>query len=209
MSPRDWNEHYASQNTPWDSGSPDPSLVELVEAGELRPGRLLEIGCGTGTNAIWLAERGFDVTAFDLVPLAIEQASAKRAAAGALVRFLVHDVLADPAPGAPYDAVFDRGVFHVFDDVGDRERFVERVASALRVGGRWLSLVGSTEGPERDHGPPRRSARDVAGAVEPRLAIDSLRSAEFGGGLPSTVLAWVLLARKREIPAQPSTATPD
>lgn len=205
MSTRDWNEHYASGCTPWDSGEPDPHLVERVASGELAPGRLLEIGCGTGTNALWLAERGFDVTALDLAPLAIERAGEKSAAAGASVRFLVHDILAAPAPGGPYDLVFDRGVFHVFDEPAERARFAERVAAALRVGGRWLSLAGSTEGPERDTGPPRRSARDLVTAVEPSLAIVALRSTEFADDLPSSVLAWVLLARRREIPAQPST----
>jgi SAM-dependent methyltransferase len=204
VSARDWNENYATESTPWDSGEPDPHLVELVESGELEPGRLLEIGCGTGTNAIWLAERGFDVTAFDVAPLAIEKAGTKAGAAGSHARFLVHDVLAAPAPGGPYDLVFDRGVFHVFDDAADRARFAERVAEALRVGGRWLSLAGSTEGPARDHGPPRRSARDLVGAAEPHLAIVGLRASEFSDDLPSTVLAWVLLARRREIPAQPS-----
>ena len=205
MSTRDWNEHYASGYTPWDSGEPDPHLVERVESGELAPGRLLEIGCGTGTNALWLAGRGFDVTALDVAPLAIERAGAKSAAAGARVRFFVHDILAAPAPGGPYDLVFDRGVFHVFDEPAERTRFAERVAAALRVGGRWLSLAGSTEGPERDTGPPRRSARDLVTAVEPSLAIVALRSTEFADDLPSSVLAWVLLARRREIPAQPST----
>lgn len=205
MSTRDWNEDYATENTPWDTGEPDPNLVELVQSGALAPGRLLEMGCGTGTNALWLAEHGFEVTGFDVAPLAIEKADAKRAVAGSRARFLVHDILAAPAPGGPYDLVFDRGVFHVFDEPAERARLAERVAAALRVGGRWLSLAGSTEGPERDHGPPRRSARDLVEAVEPHLAILALRSTEFLGGLPSTVLAWKLLARKREIPAQPST----
>ena len=205
MSTRNWNEHYATENTPWDSGAPDPHLVELVERGELALERLLEIGCGTGTNALWLAERGFDVTALDLAPLAIERAEAKAAAAGARARFLVHDILAAPAPGGPYDLAFDRGVLHVFDEAADRARFAERVVAALRVGGRWLCLAGSTEGPERDHGSPRRSAREIVEAVEPSLEIVALRSSEFSDGLPSTVRAWLLLARRRAIPAQPST----
>ncbi len=205
MTAHDWNERYATGNTPWDEGEPDPQLVALVESAELAPGRLLEIGCGTGTNALWLAQRGFEVTAFDVAPLAIEKALAKRAASGARARFLVHDALAAGAPGGPYDLVFDRGVLHVFDEPAERARFAARAAEALRVGGRWLSLSGSTEGPARDHGPPRRSARDLVEAVEPHLAIDELRSVAFSLDLPSTVLAWRLLARRRAEPAQPST----
>lgn len=201
----DWDDRYASKDTPWDTGEPDSNLVELVRSGELAPGRLIEIGCGTGTNALWLAAQGFDVTAVDLASRAIEIARAKADAAGARVRFLRHDVLAAPLPGGPYDAAFDRGVLHVFDERTERDRFVERVTSALRVGGRWLCLAGSTEGPERDHGPPRRSARDLVDAIEPHLAISTLRSIVFEGDLPSIAQAWLLVARRREIPPQPST----
>ena len=205
MSTIDWNDRYATQDTPWDTGEADSHLVELVEAGELAPGRLLEIGCGTGTNALWLERRGFDVTAVDLSPLAIAKAEEKRAAAGAGVRFAVLDFLSDGVEGALFDLVFDRGVLHVFDAAADRARFAERVAEALRVGGRWLCLAGSTEGPERDHGPPRRSVRDLAEAVEPSLEILWLRTSEFAVDLPSPARAWVLLAGRREVPAQPST----
>jgi SAM-dependent methyltransferase len=201
----DWNERYAAHDTPWDTGEPDAHLVELCAAGTLVPGRVLEIGCGTGTDALWLAGRGFDVTGIDLSPLAIERAEEKRAAAGVGACFAVVDFLRAEAPGGPFDLVFDRGVFHVFDEAAERARFAERVAHLLRVQGHWLSLAGSTEGPARDHGPPRRSARDLLEAVEPSLELVFLRTTRFAADLPSTALAWLMLARRRECPAQPST----
>ncbi|HLU66750.1 MAG TPA: hypothetical protein VKZ63_10765, partial [Kofleriaceae bacterium] len=105
----------------------------------------------------------------------------------------------------PFDLVFDRGCFHVFDEPADRQRFAEKVAACLGPDGMWLSLIGSTEGPPRDHGPPRRSARDIASAVEPSLAIVELRAIEFDLNLPIQADAWLLLARRRAVPAQPST----
>ena len=57
----DWDAHYAEGNLPWDTGAPDENLVASVRAGAVTPGRTLEIGCGTGTNALWLAAQGFDV----------------------------------------------------------------------------------------------------------------------------------------------------
>jgi SAM-dependent methyltransferase len=206
MPERDWNEHYATGHLPWDTGDPDPHLVELVEQGAIVPGRALEVGCGTGTNALWLASRGFDVHGIDIAPLAIEQAQAKSRAAGAAkLKLSVLDFLRDELPAGPFDVVFDRGVFHVFDDATDRARFAERVAGLLRPGGHWLCLAGSTEGPPRDHGPPRRSARDLVAAVEPVLELVLLRSTTFDADLPSRAMAWVMLARAREVPAQPST----
>jgi SAM-dependent methyltransferase len=205
MSKRNWDEHYANADLPWDTGVPDPHLIELVGAGVLTPGRLLEIGSGTGTNAIWLAARGFEVQGIDLSPRAIEQANTKRESAGVTVGFSVLDFLVGELPGAPFDWVFDRGVFHVFDDAADRAAFARRVAEVLGPGGRWLSLAGSTEGPRRDHGPPRRSARDIAEAVEPALELVTLRATEFDANTPTVPRAWLLLAGVREVPAQPST----
>jgi hypothetical protein len=98
--------------------------------------------------------------------------------------------------------VFDRGCFHVFDEPDERRRFVEQVADALGPGGLWLSLIGSSEGPPREIGPPRRSAREVVLAIEPALEIVELRSAEFRG---NNAKVWFCLSRQRTMPAQPST----
>jgi hypothetical protein len=117
-------------------------------------------------------------------------------------RFAALDFLAAPPPGGPFQFVFDRGCFHVFDEPGERQRFAAQVAAALAPGGLWLSLIGSTEGPPREVGPPRRSAREVVLAIEPVLEIVELRSAEFRG---HDAKAWFCLLRQRAIPAQPPT----
>ena len=87
------------------------------------------------------------------------------------------------------------------DEPGERERFASRVAAALAPGGLCLSLIGSTEGPPREVGPPRRSAREVTLAIEPALEIVELRSAAFR----EDAKAWFCLSRKRTVPAQAST----
>jgi SAM-dependent methyltransferase len=202
---RDWNEHYAAGETPWDSGEPDGRLVELLEAGVLPAGRALDIGCGTGTNARYLASRGYVVLGVDLSELAIERATAAPRPQAGSVQLRRLDFLVDDPPAGPFDLVFDRGCFHVFDDAGEQRRFAERVAACLAPEGLWVSLLGSTEGPPRDHGPPRRSARDIANAVEPALEVVELRGIRFDADLPSPASAWLLLARRRAVPAQAST----
>jgi len=201
----DWNENHASGNLPWDTGEPDEQLVAFVRAGRVAPGATLEVGAGTGTNALWLAQQGFDVLGVDLSPLAVEQARSKLPVAAPRCRFEVHDFLADP-PAGTFAFVFDRGCFHVFDDAEARARFAVRVAERLAPGGVWLSLIGSTEGPARDFGPPRRSARDIVAAIEPVLAIEELTAVTFGtrGPMPAPA-AWRCVARARGVPAQPST----
>ena len=61
MAHRDWNESYVAGDLPWDTGGPEPLLVEFVSSGRVQPTRALDIGAGTGTNSIYLAEHGFDV----------------------------------------------------------------------------------------------------------------------------------------------------
>ena len=202
----DWNTRYAEGNLPWDTGNPDEHLVACVRAGLVTPGRTLEVGCGTGTNALWLAAQGFDVLGVDLSPLAIDKARAKANAAAARgCRFEVLDFLAAEPAGGPFDFVFDRGCFHVFDDAAVRAQFAARVAALLASGGQWLSLIGSTEGPPRDMGPPRRSAREVMDAMEPVVEIVELRSVYFEALIDSPAKAWFCRARRREVAAQPST----
>lgn len=197
-----WDDRYEKTNVPWDTGVPDPHLVTFVEASASPPRRVLEIGCGTGTNAIWLATRGSEVLGIDISPRAIAQAEAK--VRGEPVGFLVRDFFDASLAGA-FDFVFDRGVFHLFDDLPARAKFVGRVAELLSPTGVWLSIVGSTEGPARDHGPPRRSALDLVAAVEPLLEVAQLRSVEFHANIPTPAAAWLLQARHRSTPAQPST----
>ena len=211
MSEHDWNAHYASGELPWDAPEADKNLVELVLQRPVAAGRALEVGCGTGTNSLWLATQGFDVLAVDIAPLAIERAKKKTAAASTLtqgsVKFEHRDFLNGPELSAEsFALVFDRGCFHVFDEAAEQQKFAARVAASLAPGGLWLSLLGSTEGPAREMGPPRRSARDIAAAIEPVLELVELRGIEFAG-IPTEQApkAWFALSRKRDVPAQPSS----
>jgi SAM-dependent methyltransferase len=202
MAHRSWNDSYASgEPLPWDSGTPDPMLVEIIESGGIAPARTLEVGCGTGTNASYLAQHGFEVVGVDISPLAVENARAK---AHARCRFETVDFLNAAPPGGPFEFVFDRGCFHTFDEDHERARFARNVAAALVNGGVWLSLIGSTEGPPREAGPPRRSAREVMNAIEPSMGIVQFRAGEFGVH-GEQLNAWLCLSRKRMIPPQPSS----
>src|SRR5262245_52621837 len=96
MSHPSWNDSYASgEPLPWDTGIPDPMLVEVIESRVIPPGCTLEVGCGTGTNAIYLAQQGFDVVGVDISPVAVENARAK---ARGRCRFETVDFLKEAPP---------------------------------------------------------------------------------------------------------------
>lgn len=198
--PRDrasWDERYADGELPWDSGQVDIHLGGVLERHGIEPGNALEIGCGTGTNTIWLVQQGFEMTGQDIAQNAIDKAEAKVAAAGVNCTLFAGDILVDEVPGAPFQFVYDRGVFHVFDAAEEQTRFASRVAELLVPEGMWHSLIGSTDGPPRDEGPPRHSATEIVAAVEPHFEILELSSTSFDRESHSHARAWVLVARRR------------
>ncbi len=201
-----WNELYQSgEALPWDTGEPDRHLVAFWKSEKQRARRLLEVGCGTGTNCVWLARQGSEVLGLDVSAAAVERARERQAHSGVTARFKAADFLRDDLDEPPFDLVFDRGCFHVFDAAEDRIAFVRNVARLLGPSGRWLSLIGSTEGAPREVGPPRRSAREVVDAIEPALRIVELRAVEFDARSPEAPAAWLCLSARRDIAAQPST----
>jgi len=193
-----WEDRYDQGQAPWDTGRPDPALLMAVEQGVLPRGTVLEVGCGTGTNACWLAREGYVVTGVDLSPTAIRAAEQRQQDGGDVPRFRVADFLKEDVAAAPFGVVWDRGCFHTQDAGEEMAHFARRVAEHLESGGLWLSVIGSTDGPPRDTGPPRRSALDVMRAVEPYFEILKLEDTKMDTNQPTLPRAWTLLARKRE-----------
>jgi SAM-dependent methyltransferase len=190
----EWEQRYELGTTPWDTGRPDEHLQRIVGDHPVTPCRALEVGCGTGTNAIWLAEQGFEVLATDVAAGALAQARRKLESTEGMVT-LLHGSF--PPVAKPFDFAFDRGCMHSFDDPKERADFADQVAQRLSDDGLWLTIVGSTDGPPRDHGPPRRSARDIIEAVEPHFEILSLEWGEMDVDLPTVPRMWVALMKKR------------
>src|SRR5512147_2591515 len=82
---------YRYFKTPWDRGARQ-ELVALVESGRIQPGRALDLGCGVGANAIYLAQHGFEVTGVDFAKAAIEKARTRAREASVQVNFIVDDL---------------------------------------------------------------------------------------------------------------------
>ncbi len=147
----DFRQRYAAGETPWDTGVPSRELVRAIDAGELPGSTVLELGCGTGTNAIELARRGYSVTAVDLVELPVEKGREKARKAKVSVDFRVGDLTRIDL-GGPYDLLFDSGLYH-----GQRQRdlagFLSTLERVSRPGTRWLSLAGNANEPY-PNGPP-------------------------------------------------------
>ena len=194
-----FKQRYETGDTPWDIGKPDSNLIQIVTTMPIRPCKALEIGCGTGDNAIWLSQHNFDVLGIDASAIAIEKAKEKASKANVKCAFMVSDILTSHIVGAPFGFAFDRGCFHTLGSDKERKRFAENVNGHLEKDGLWLSLLGNADEQRDGPGPPQRSARDIVNAVEPYFEILSLASGSFGSNRPNPPRAWVCLMRKRRL----------
>ena len=122
-------------NPPWDTGITPPELLEIIE--EKQPGRTLDLGCGTGTNLLTLAEHGWEVMGVDLALLSVLKARRKFRKAGLSALIFQGDVAAELLPGQQFDLIFDIGCFHNLSAEG-RERYQRNLKRWLAPGGVYL-----------------------------------------------------------------------
>ena len=193
-----WEDRYKANTgtLPWDIGTPAPELTATLPELTVQGKNVLEIGCGTGTNAIWLARQGFKVTATEVAPTALEIAKKKASDAQAEINFKLSDICEElPVEEHSSAFVFDRGVFHVMP-AENRAVFVERVARCLAPGGYWLCLAGSADETQAE-GPPKLTAAIIVNHIEPLFELHTLERVSFTIPGQGPHLAWMGLFRVR------------
>jgi SAM-dependent methyltransferase len=121
----------------WDTGITPPEVKQLIEVEHLPPGRALDIGCGTGTNVVYLAQHGFAVVGIDFVRRAIDKARDRARAAQINSDLRAVNVLEPLDLGAPFDFALDIGCFHNFDEVG-RALYAANLTRWTRPGSTYL-----------------------------------------------------------------------
>lgn len=167
---------YAEGTTPWDIGQPQSAFVDLLAAGAIT-GRVFDAGCGTGENALYLAEHDLEVTGFDFAPLAIERAREKASQRHLAARFEVVDVLDLAAYSGAFDSGIDSGCFHVFDDDA-RTRYVRSLHAILKPGGRMFIMCFSDRVPGTC-GPRRVTQGELREAFSDGWRVDAVEPAHF------------------------------
>jgi SAM-dependent methyltransferase len=158
-----WDASYHDGPAPWDIGRPQPAVVRLASQG-LFAGAVLDVGCGTGENALALASLGLSLLGIDVAETALAIARAKAEDRGIEVEFACADALALEGLGRKFETVLDCGLFHTFDG-DERPVYVASVASATERGGTLYVLCFSDEGP--DAGPHPISQQELRAAFRP------------------------------------------
>jgi ubiquinone/menaquinone biosynthesis C-methylase UbiE len=182
---------YRNGVPPWDIGRAQPAIVRLAEEG-LFAGDVIDVGCGTGENALFLASRGLAVIGVDAAPTAISQAQEKARLRGSSVPFLIADALALEGLGRPFDVAIDCGLFHTFSDP-DRIAFERSLHRTLRVGGRYVLLCFS-EQQSGELGPRRVTQAEIRATFATGWTVDSIVVEQFAASLPGDgAHAWLAL----------------
>jgi len=174
--PADWFESAYHGTPPWDIGSPQPAIMRLAETGQIT-GSVLDVGCGTGENVLYLAERGLAAAGIDGAPTAIRKARAKAKGRGLKARFEVADALNLSTPDRPFDTVIDSGLFHVFSDE-ERIRFRDSLGRLVRPGGTYFLMCFSDQQPG-DWGPRRVTQAEIRSVFSDGWRVNYIQPSAF------------------------------
>jgi len=155
-----WDASYRDGPAPWDVGRPQPAVVRLASAGGFA-GAVLDVGCGTGENALHVAALGLPVLGVDVAETALAIAREKADDCGTEVEFAAADAFQLEHLGRSFKTVLDCGLFHTFDG-DERTRYVASLASVTEHAGTLYVLCFSDDGPDQGPHPIRQEELRVA-----------------------------------------------
>lgn len=173
---------------PWDIPGPQPEIEQI--AGDLKS-PILDVGCGTGENALYLAGLGHEILGIDIVQAAVEKALAKAKDRSLSADFRVWDAMNLQGLGRKFNSVIDSGFFHTLSDE-ERPAFAQTLASVLNPGGRYFMLCFSEHEPG-SWGPRRVTQGEIRATFGQGWRIDFIRPMRFKTNLddPQCCRGWL------------------
>lgn len=160
-----WNDRYADKDLVWSAG---PNELFAREVQGLKPGKAMDVACGEGRNAIWLAEQDWDVTAIDFSDVAIEKGKQIAAKRGVNVNWIAEDVSAWKLPEHEFDLV---AVLYLHTTIDERNQWLENVISSVKPSGTFVYIAHDPDNIENGVGGPQDPAllptvAEITGALK-------------------------------------------
>lgn len=198
------------EEIPWNVETPPNVLVELLESGKVQPCNAIDLGCGAGNYAIYLAGKGFDVTGVDLSPIAIKMARGNAKKKRVKCNFLVADVLGDmeKAVKETFDFAYDWELLHhIFPE--KRKKYIENLHALLNPGGKYLSVCFNEKDPQFGGSGKYRKTKlgttlyfstldEMRDLFDPYFNILDLRTMEISGKFVQHIVNYAFMEKKRK-----------
>lgn len=196
ITPEEWEAAYRKGTPPWDAGKPHAELVRVLEEYHLRPQTVLEIGCGTGADAMVLARRRFELTVVDCSPIAIERARLRAEEADVMLRFVHDDIFDFAQTSGTFDLVYEAGVYHAL-----RRKWLDRYLDMLwrvtQPGSYYFCLAGAPSTENVEEGPPQVTEDEIRNELGRLFEVVHLRPTRLESSNPNLTFAgWSCLMRR-------------
>ena len=193
-----WESAYRSGSVNWDPGEFDRHLPWLLSRFRIAPCRTIDLGCGTGKSAVWLAERGFDAIGVDLAPTAIRQANELARMRGVSATFVAGEFPGDfttaPRNSAfgkePFGLAIERGFLQHFGPGRELDRVLRAIVDLLAPDALFYSLITAREGNKTRWGPRLWSESEVRESLGAWFRIRHMELSVFTPGEPGSMPAW-------------------
>ena len=138
----DWDAIYREGTPVWETGEPSAELIRFLDEKRIGRGSVLDVGCGTGADAIYMVRRGLEVTAVDNSPTAIERARVRAEHEDALPRFVLADIIEFAQSSGTFDFVYDAGLYHYARQF-DLDRYLDGLWRVTRPGSYYMTLAAA------------------------------------------------------------------
>ena len=193
----DWDKFYQEtkpEDLPWFTKKLESDLENEIKSRNITKGKFLDLGTGDGTQARELAKLGFDVTGTDISETAIDRA--KKLSKD--INYLTDDILNSKLLASSFDFIFDRGIFHLFDD-SHRPKFVEQIKRILKDDGIYFLKCMSIEQEEfpEGSGPHRLTKQEIIDSFSNDFNIEKIFPTAFEAiNFDDNPKAWFVVLKK-------------
>ncbi len=186
-----FNEFYEQGTPPWTTDHPQSAVVALAEQGRFT-GRVLDVGCGTGDNALHLASLGLEVLAVDGASIAIERAQAKAREAALPVEFTVADAFDLASLGRKFDTVLDSAFLHIPGNTPERRGTYVRGLADVLVPGGWAHFLEISD----SEGGPSLTREEVVDAFDDAWTTPEVSETSYDSTVGG-IAAWLVSVQRR------------
>lgn len=198
----DWDSVYRQGTPPWDAGKPHAELLRVLEECHLRPQTVLEIGCGTGADAVVLARRHFELTVVDCSPIAIERARLRAEQEDVMLRFVHDDIFNFAKTCGTFDLVYESGVYHALRRT-NLDRYLDVLWRVTQPGSYYFCLAGAPSKENVEEGPPQVTEDEIRNELGRLFEFVHLRPTRLESSNPNLTFAgWSCLMRRPVVAGQ-------